>query len=253
METGVIQRKIQVDWIRKYAVGLSFADIGGLWGTVGEKVTAAYNAGAASVAMVDVMPAHNEWWTKFLDHAAKNGVPREKIRCVVADLEKENFPKNAGQYEFINCAGVLYHVPNPLGVLRNLVRSTTRYLSMATQVLPPRIENARGTIVIPDGQGLFIPSLTEQQRAVLAEYYDRHDYKVTHVNRDRPPFLNPKVNWNYGPSYWLPTMDMLLAMVRMFGLQVLETAYISDHGGAILALRAPEAVAAAAPVAISAP
>lgn len=241
MEPKKFERKIQVDWIRKYAVGRTFADVGGLWGTVGEKVTAAYRAGAGSVAMVDTMPEHNEWWTKFLDHAQNNGVPRDRITCRVADLEKESFPKDAGTYEFINCAGVLYHVPNPLGVLRNLARATTRYLSLATQVLPPRIENAKGTVVIPDGQGLFIPSLTPQQRAVLAEYYDQQNYKVTHINRDGPPFLNRKGRFNYGPSYWLPTLDMLLAMVRIMNLRVLETAWISDHGAAVLAEHDPAA------------
>lgn len=245
METKTFERKIQVDWIRKYAPGLKFADVGGLWGTIGEKVSAAHKAGAGSVAMVDAMPEHNEWWAKFLDHAQKNGVPREKIHCAVADLEKESFPKDAGIYEYINCAGVLYHVPNPLCVLRNLARATTRYLSLATQVLPQRIENSKGTIIIPEAQGLFIPSLTEQQRAVLAEYYDQQDYKVTHVNRDGPAYINKKGRFHYGPSYWLPTLDMLLAMVRILNLRVLETAWISDHGAAVLAEHDPQAQAAA--------
>lgn len=248
MTAKTIQRKILVNWIEKHAAGLSFADVGGLWGTVGEKVTTAYKAGAGSVTMVDAMPKQNEWWEKFLAHAERTGVPRDQIGCVVADLERNDFPKVAGRHDFINCAGVLYHVPNPLAVLRNLVRATHRYLSIATQVLPQRIENSRGTLVVPDGQGLFIPSLTERQRAILAEYYDSQNYKVTHINRDGPPFLNRMEDWSYGPSYWLPTMDMLLGMVRMFDVRVVETAWLSDHGCAVLVERvpAPEGAKAAA-------
>lgn len=242
METKTFERNIQAEWIRQHVAGLRFADVGGLWGTVGEKVTAAHAAGAASVAMVDAMPRKSEWWTKFLEHAAKKGVPREQIRCSVADLEQESFPKDAGVYDYVNCSGVLYHVPNPLAVLRNLARSTRRYLSLATQVLPERIENAAGVLVIPPAQGLFIPSLTDQQRAVLAAYYDEHDYKITHVNRDGPAFVDPKGNFRYGPSYWLPTLEMLVAMVRMFGFQVLQTGWLSDHGAVLLAEQRPPAV-----------
>lgn len=240
MQTKKIQPQIQVDWMRCYAVGLSFADVGGLWGTVGEKVSAAHKAGAGKVTMVDVMPLHSDWWERFLDHAQRHGAPRSVINCVVADLERDNFAKNAGKFDYINCSGVLYHVPNPLGVLRNLYRATTRYLSVATQILPERIETEKGTLVIPPGQGLFIPSLTREQREILAAYYDQHNYKVTHVNRDGPPYFE-KGKFNYGPSYWLPTLDQLLAMLRLFGLEIVDTAFISDHGAAVLTRRAPDA------------
>ena len=51
-------------FIARVVRGKSFADVGGLWGTVNEKVSVAHAAGAASLAMVDI----SEWgdrWNEF--------------------------------------------------------------------------------------------------------------------------------------------------------------------------------------------
>src|SRR5688572_5263638 len=113
-------RGAQDRWIRDFAPGLSFADVGGLWGTVGEKASVAYKAKCRSVAMIDVMAPQSEWWEKFFVHIEAKGVPRPAITTRIANLERENFVELAGSYDYVNCSGVLYHVPNPLNVMRNL-------------------------------------------------------------------------------------------------------------------------------------
>jgi hypothetical protein len=229
-------RGLQARWIREQAPGLSFADVGGLWGTVGEKVTTAYQAKCRAVTMIDAMPQRSEWWEKFFVHAEQKGVPRSAIEARIADLEKENFPQLAGTHDFVNCAGVLYHVPNPLNVMRNLSLIAGRFLAITTQVVPERIVNASGVIEVPAGQALFIPSLTPGQKAVLKQFYDENNYKVTHVNRDGPPFFKDG-KFNYGPSFWLPTQDMVVAWIRIFGLEVIDSGLLSPHSAAFLARR----------------
>lgn len=230
-----IENKAQSQWIRKYVEDRSFADVGGLWGTIGEKVTLAHKIGASKVAMVDTMLMHNKWWEAFLQHAEAQGLERDNIDCIVADLERHNFVKVAGTYDYVHCAGVLYHVPNPLAVLHNLVKMARQYLSMSTQVIPDRIENSQGVLEIPAGQALFIPGLNERQKAVLREYYDSQNYKVTNINRgNQPYYVQDKEKFHYGPSYWLPTRRMIETLFEIMGVRLLEVAYLSDHGAAFL-------------------
>ncbi len=230
-------RGAQDRWIREYAPGLSFADVGGLWGTVGEKASVAYRAKCRSVAMVDVMAPQSEWWAKFHAHVEQKGVPRSAITTRVANLEHDNFPQLAGTYDYVNCSGVLYHVPNPLNVMRNLALITGKYLCVSTQIIPERIVNGAGTLEVPEGQAMFVPSLTATQKSVLKQFYDENNYKVTHINRDGVPFFKDG-RFNYGPSYWLPTRGMVAAWIKMFGLEVIESGLISAHGAAFLARRA---------------
>jgi hypothetical protein len=47
---------ISEQWIAASVQGKSFAEVGGLWGTVNERVTVAARCGAAETAMIDVIP-----------------------------------------------------------------------------------------------------------------------------------------------------------------------------------------------------
>ncbi len=48
---------IREQWVATAAVGKSFAEVGGLWGTVNEQVTVAAAAGATATTMIDVAPS----------------------------------------------------------------------------------------------------------------------------------------------------------------------------------------------------
>ena len=50
------------EWIEGVVKGRTFADIGGLWGTVNEQVTNAIQMGATKAAMIDMQTEGNEWW-----------------------------------------------------------------------------------------------------------------------------------------------------------------------------------------------
>ena len=49
-------------YISQVAAGKSFADVGGLWGTVNEKVSVAHTHGARALTMIDVSPPDTELW-----------------------------------------------------------------------------------------------------------------------------------------------------------------------------------------------
>src|SRR4051812_5668734 len=53
------------EWIARHVSSLSFADVGGLWNTKNERISAAFKAGATRLAMIDVQPLGSHWWNKF--------------------------------------------------------------------------------------------------------------------------------------------------------------------------------------------
>ena len=53
-------RDVRDSYIRQAVAGKSFADIGGLWGTVNEKVSVAHTHGVRTLSMVDVSPPDSE-------------------------------------------------------------------------------------------------------------------------------------------------------------------------------------------------
>jgi len=53
------------DYIGKVVKGKSFADVGGLWVVVNEKVSVAHLHGANELAMIDVSPRGHELWGLF--------------------------------------------------------------------------------------------------------------------------------------------------------------------------------------------
>ena len=58
-------------WVQDLVKDKTFADVGGLWNTINEKVTVASLAGAHEVTMIDLMHNKSHWWDKF-DEKCKN-------------------------------------------------------------------------------------------------------------------------------------------------------------------------------------
>src|SRR5260370_410077 len=67
-------------FISRVVDGRSFAEVGGLWGTVNEKVSVAHQRGAQALAMFDTAPEGHMWWQKFEERRASLNVP--DVRCV---------------------------------------------------------------------------------------------------------------------------------------------------------------------------
>ena len=116
--------------------GLSFVDIGGLWGTNGETVTTALLAGASRAVMADIQALGGIWWQKFEAHCTGLGV--EGYEELQVDICSPDAPDRLGTFEFVHCAGVMYHVPDLFRFMGNLVSVTSKYLLLSSVVMPTR-------------------------------------------------------------------------------------------------------------------
>ena len=200
-------------YIARVVSGATFADVGGLWGTVSEKVSVAHQYGATSLTMIDVTPADAELWVKFRDRLIKLGVPaaREISRDVCSITERDGL----GPFDVVHCSGVLYHLPHPLLMLTALRRLTRRHLILTSAITPTVIENAQGRYEIPPSGVLFVPALSAHEHAIVKTYWqaqgvsalgltERCDYRVD----------------EFAPWWWLPTSSALTAMSQAAGFTV---------------------------------
>src|SRR5580692_11280331 len=109
---------IRDELIREFAAGKTFADVGGLWATINEKVSVASVAGASSVAMIDITALDNELWTRLHERLASLGVTN--YERISEDVEKLGKREDCPTFDVVHCSGVLYHHPEPLQLIRSL-------------------------------------------------------------------------------------------------------------------------------------
>jgi hypothetical protein len=208
-------------WVTEAVPGRSFAEVGGLWGTVNEQVTAAALAGATETTMIDVAPqdgGEDDLWELFRRRSASLGV--SGTTCLQASIDAPDTPGRAGAFDVVCCNGVLYHCPNPLHTLRQLRAITRETLILGTVSMPETISNSAGTVSVEPGAALFIPTVGESQRAVLAQWL--RDLGDIHIQADGVTHPVPS-GWaadDYDPWWWLFSRDHVAALLRIAGFEV---------------------------------
>lgn len=100
------------EYISRVVVGKTFADAGGLWGTVNEKVSLAREHGAASLTMRDVTVKEGDLWKKFRARMDRLGI--RNYECLSADICDPQITDLVQPFDVVHCSGVLYHHPNPM-------------------------------------------------------------------------------------------------------------------------------------------
>ncbi len=221
-------------FVSRVVRGKSFVEVGGLWGTVAEKVSVAHRAGASHVAMFDVTPEGEELWTKFHSRLKDLGVPG--CECYVGDIAVYK----GRRYDVVHCAGVLYHHPNPLEIITGLRRMTAEYLILTSCITATHIENAEGVLEVPESGVLFIPGLTDSERRVLAAYwasYGVHAEGITHPCNYRLNELNAS---DMGPWWFLPTAHAMRSLARVCGFDVIDEQTWWNNNAHTLLCRATE-------------
>ncbi|MFC7399559.1 hypothetical protein ACFQU1_20310 [Chelatococcus sp. GCM10030263] len=209
--------------IREHVAGLSFVDIGGLWGTVNEKVTLALAAGARSATMADMQTPGNEWWAKFEQRAKDLGYTNYDSKHV--NLDDPQIQGTLGRFDFVHCSGIIYHVPSPVYTLDRLASVTTKYLLLGSMVVPEKVENQFGSLDFTGGRTVFIPGMDDQVRAIMAEHFTQSGIEIMHFNRAySEPFRLPDGSANYGPWWWLWSPSMMIKMLEACNFRV-----IADH------------------------
>jgi SAM-dependent methyltransferase len=183
--------------IARYAPGRSFADVGCMWKVNGAYAFHALARGASPVIGVDVTPATPEF-------IAENAAAGDRVRFVHGDINDPATHAAIGRVDVVFCAGVLYHVPNPLFTLEQLRRICGETLILVSAAIPER--------AVPQA-AVFLPYLDAAGRRALN--YATPDAKVG-LDTEFVP------DWGYANWFWGFTPSCVVAMVRTTGFEVLE-------------------------------
>lgn len=234
-------------WIAAVAPGRRFVDIGGVgeW-AANERVSQAIAAGAARAAVADILPAGSDHWRAFRDRMEGLGIPPGAYDSYPeVDITDPGLAARLPGFDVVHCTGILYHCPDPVASLRNLRRAAGRWLIVNTIVCPARVENEAGALAVPDGAALFLPGLSETERAVLRLRYLRKYGWDLDVNAPRPrapgaamPHVMPDGRLSCLPCWWLFTVPAFRALLRLLELDIRDEWTWDDHAHFALCERA---------------
>lgn len=222
------------DIIRAEAPGRRFADIGGLWGIVNEKVTVAALAGAAETSMVDLASPKSKLWGEFRAHCEAKGV--SGVKEASGNIEDPAFAASLGRFDVTYCSGVIYHAPNPYRMIDCLRGVTGRTLILGSMTVPERIENEAGAIDFGGGRMLSIPAMSAQEREILTHHFAALGLEIHNINRPGTfPWILPSGQFNFEPWWWLWTPETLGRMAEVCGFKVREVVELwTDRAHAVV-------------------
>lgn len=204
------------EFIRRVSAGKSFADVGGLWGTVNEKVSVAHRAGASRLAMLDISVPDSAWWPKFRDRIRGEGVTQcHEVIVDIAQYQDERF-------DVVHCSGVLYHHPNPMMILTGLRRACRSHCVLTSAVTQKEIVNEAGRFSIPSCGAILVPALSDADRAVLAKYWSTIGAGVMGITEPGEFRIHADNTFDAGPWWWLPTPECMEAMAAAAGFRVVD-------------------------------
>ena len=189
-------------YVKRYAPGHSFVDIGCMWGVNGEFAFLAEEAGARGVKGVDVFGPTPEVDQKHRERGSA-------VEFVLGDCTQPETIARIGVTDVVLCAGVLYHHPAPfdlLVALRQICRAT---LILRTSTIP----EIRG---LPNG-AVFYPMLAARDR----QLWNLSSLGLLHQAGISDAF-GPEQG--YGNWFWGLTPSCLRSLVETAGFRVDVTA-----------------------------
>lgn len=206
-------------WIAALVPGKSFMDIGGLWGTLNEKVSVALRAGAAHATMADIAPLDHSLWRDFDARCMQLGVNGyDKIQL---DIVEPGPATSSLRADVVHCSGIIYHLPDPFRMLTNLRRLTGSHLVLTSMVVPETIRNQAGTLTFPPDTATFVPALTEATRAVVGEHFRNAGISIGAITQPlEEAWLWPDGSPNFGPWWWLMSPAFLRSLVESAGFVI---------------------------------
>lgn len=216
-------------YIGKVVKGKSFADVGGLWGTVNEKVSVAHRYGASSLAMIDI--SGPELWAPFEERRQALGLP--EVRCIRGDVIALAETSPGPKFDVVHCSGLLYHMPNPMQLLVALRKMTSEYLVFTSAVSSTVVKSDQGVLEVPRAAALFVPALQGKEREILSSYWQRF------VGNGAIGLTHAAASWNpddFAPWWWLPTVEALRAMCEVTGFHCKDGAHFWNNNAYVLLL-----------------
>jgi len=205
--------------------GQTFADVGGLWGVVNEKVSVALKGGAAHATMIDIQQPDDPLWTAFHDRCKALDV--SGYDCISTDATQSALYDTVGSYDVVHCSGVIYHVPDPITLLLNLRNITKKYLLITSMVFPEIMSTPDGTLTIDGGKLYFIPAMSALERKIVATHCDSLGLKISHLNGPEvTEWVSPKTGRaNFGPWWWVITPRLLVTLAKVCNMEVIDEGY----------------------------
>lgn len=186
------------DYIREYAPGRSFVDVGCMWGVNGEYAFVAEEAGATHVKGVDVFGPTPEF-------EEKKKTRNSSVEFILGDATDPAVIDRVGVVDVVFCAGVLYHHPSPFDVLVALRRMCRETLILRT-----------ATILEIDGlpnAAVYYPGLPVKDRK-LWELKSLGTTCQIGINNGFEP------DQGYGNWFWGLTPSCLRSLVETAGFRV---------------------------------
>jgi Methyltransferase domain len=171
--------------------------------------------------MIDIAPSdggEEDLWRSFRERAASLGVT--DTTCLNASIDDPETARRAGSFDVVCCNGVLYHCPNPLHTLGQLRAITRDVLILGTVSMPETVTTTAGTLSVEAGAALFVPALSQSQRAVLGQWL--RELGDIHIQADgiTHPVQSGWAMDDYNPWWWLFTREHVAAMLRVSGFEV---------------------------------
>lgn len=186
------------EYIRKYAPGHSFVDVGCMWGVNGEYAFVAEEAGATEVKGVDVFGPTPEF-------EAKKHERDSAVEFILGDAGHPETLARVGLVDVVFCAGVLYHHPSPFDLLVALRRMCRQTLILRTSTIP----EVRG---LPN-TAVYFPMLRPQERALW-------NLQSLGVSRQVGITVSFEPLEGYGNWFWGLTPSCLAALLETAGFRV---------------------------------
>lgn len=224
------------EWLAEIVPGRTFVDIGGIGvDSVNERVTFAARAGASHAAMADIRPFTFREWNVFDEKCAAAGVTGIG-RYENIDITSPSLQDVLPAFDVVHSTGIFYHLPSPVSALDTLQRVVGQYLIINTVTIPSRIENTAGTLEFPGNVALFLPGMSDRERAILRAHYDgRYGWKVDDVapsleaqDGATMPYME-NGQFSCWPYWWLMTDDCFRSLLRLFRFTIRQEWKWDDH------------------------
>lgn len=234
---------IREEWVASAVAGKTFAEVGGLWGTVNEQVTVAALAGATATTMIDVAPTDpkegtEDLWQLFRERAASRGVTDTEF--VQGSIDDPAVAERVGTFDVVSCSGVIYHCADPLHTLRQLRSITRETLVLGTATMPETVSTSAGTVSVEPGAALLVPAMTQSQRAVLGGWL--HEVGGVQALGVNYPMETDWALDDYGAWWWFFTRDYVATLLKMAGFEVESLASYWEGRATLYLARAAEAL-----------
>jgi 2-polyprenyl-3-methyl-5-hydroxy-6-metoxy-1,4-benzoquinol methylase len=209
------------EWVKRYSAGKTFADVGGLWGTINEKVTVAAKAGASAVTMIDTLGKHEIWWEKLDQRCEAEGV--KPYSAIMANIDSPDIFQTTGTFDVVHSNGVLYHCPNPIHTISQLAKLTRDILIIGSSIIPCQISNSKGSISLENSSALLVPALTDSQKEIITQHFVEAggNFLAAGINHHVDDWDPAKT---YGNWWYLFTDGFIEGLLKVHRLRILETA-----------------------------